>query len=1281
MLSKVKLFKLLFLFVSISSLKAQTDAKGYAQNFTTASPSAFAFSKIDNVPVNLFTGRISLNIPVYEKKMSVLHFNMALGYSGGGGIKKDERSTLLGKSWLLDVGGIITRNKRGIPDDYKTTQSYYGSVPSKYNGVLYNGGVTYKADGVQRCTVSDPTFDYQDGTADAQHDIFEFNVFGKTGKFYIGKDQQVLIVTDSKMKIIPDFTSSSLSEFKLGSFLLIDENGVNYYFNEIEKENDPLGSNDNNALYYNKDYASSWLLTKVEAPFSEESITFQYVEGLTSNQVSSGVYYNRSDLANGSQSSAAASTVKEKNIQSITFSDNWKINFKYFQRSGYPDYPLLNSLEVVNSNSEVVKSYSFNYKRWGGDNATPKLYYTDAMNPLDISYSPRDNFYLSDISSFGTNGGKQKIYGFDYFLDANLNEVTAYGTGNGIDYLGYYNGKANNTKFVIPTQWGPAADRSPDFNFAKLGALKKIIYPTGGSEEFEYELNDKRGSPANIALPGLRIKKRILHDGISANNDIIKEYKYIEPDNLSSGFLGDMPEFTFTKNVYYDDGGWPSTPHLKYTTTTSFTDPVNPFSNIEGSFVGYRRVEELQQNGTKNNGKVVYEYSDLNYTSLWIQSDYYPYRPVDRPFWAVGLLLKKSYFLSDGTTMLKQTVNDYNIFQQEKIDDNYRSLHMSKDGEVDIWLPDGSPDPGSYRYIFKFSNYYPIVGRTELKSVHEYDYSLGLTKDLFTQDFYDANYYVLRNTIQTNSKGETVGRYFYYPFDYNLGTTSFATMLVSKNMINQPITNETWITKPSGSYLLNSEVTEHDFFGNGVIRPSKIQTSRLAQPLLGTPGLASSTVLLPSSRSYQPSVTFSYDGNSRLVELQKEGGLKSAIILDQSGNVVAKAENSSYDKIAYTGFETTSTGNWTYDATGINNTEGKVGVKSYNGIISKSGLSTGNYTINLWAKGIGSVTINGTSKTINSSWSLFTWSMTNITSVSINTNGNLIDEVSLSPANAFLSTKAYDKELVVSSETDVNNKIKWYEYDEFYRLKNIKDQNGKIIKSFGYQYVAPFANISTSASVTRSTGSCPVGDYIPGPAVTYTVPAGKYSSIISQADADGQAQSDMYVNGQAYADQYGTCNQVFYNDILSAPYTRNNCPEGTVPEQVYYTVAAKKYSSIINQADADSKAQDDVKANGQNYANSTGTCAVMTSVSLYNNTSDNFTISFDGLGTSYNYPPGTSNISIPSGVYTVHISQVSTAHTHNFYVGSRSSVTGVFADFSNVNVTTGAGAETNFGIY
>lgn len=58
----------------------------------------------------------------------------------------------------------------------------------------------------------------------------------------------------------------------------------------------------------------------------------------------------------------------------------------------------------------------------------------------------------------------------------------------------------------------------------------------------------------------------------------------------------------------------------------------------------------------------------------------------------------------------------------------------------------------------------------------------------------------------------------------------------------------------------------------------------------------------------------------------------------------------------------------------------------------------------------------------------------------------------------------------------------------------------------------------------------------------------------------------------------------------SGDFTRNNCSPGFNGSTVTYNVPAGRYTSIISQADADQKAVNDVNTNGQNYANTNGTC-------------------------------------------------------------------------------------------
>jgi len=135
-----------------------------------------------------------------------------------------------------------------------------------------------------------------------------------------------------------------------------------------------------------------------------------------------------------------------------------------------------------------------------------------------------------------------------------------------------------------------------------------------------------------------------------------------------------------------------------------------------------------------------------------------------------------------------------------------------------------------------------------------------------------------------------------------------------------------------------------------------------------------------------------------------------------------------------------------------------------------------------------------------------------------------------------------------------------------------------------------FYNVQKSQAFTKN--NCGAG--YQGSSVTYTVAAAKYSSTISQADADSKATADITANGQNYANVNGTCLLIYYNVQKQGSYYDQSCSQGYYgATPVIYTVPAAKYSSTVSQSDADSKAQADVTANGQAYANVNGTCTVI----------------------------------------------------------------------------------------
>ena len=113
-----------------------------------------------------------------------------------------------------------------------------------------------------------------------------------------------------------------------------------------------------------------------------------------------------------------------------------------------------------------------------------------------------------------------------------------------------------------------------------------------------------------------------------------------------------------------------------------------------------------------------------------------------------------------------------------------------------------------------------------------------------------------------------------------------------------------------------------------------------------------------------------------------------------------------------------------------------------------------------------------------------------------------------------------------------------------------------------------------------------------GEELEYVVEAGKYTSIISQSDADDKAMRDIEQNGQNWVNEHGRCITIlWYNVKKSKSFRKNDCdPDTEEGSLVTMTVEAGQLSSSISQEDADRKAEAELNAKGQDYANSHGTC-------------------------------------------------------------------------------------------
>lgn len=162
----------------------------------------------------------------------------------------------------------------------------------------------------------------------------------------------------------------------------------------------------------------------------------------------------------------------------------------------------------------------------------------------------------------------------------------------------------------------------------------------------------------------------------------------------------------------------------------------------------------------------------------------------------------------------------------------------------------------------------------------------------------------------------------------------------------------------------------------------------------------------------------------------------------------------------------------------------------------------------------------------------------------------------------------------------------------------VRDYKQDYANANGTCTINPTVYYNVKLTGTLQKDDCESG-YVGGD-VTYTVPAFKYSSLISQEDADDQAQAELDATlTQTYANENGTCILYYYNNALDFTRQKNSCPSGYTGEVLKLHVPANTFSSTTSQAHADSQALSYAEMElSQAVANATGSCISNAGLSL-----------------------------------------------------------------------------------
>ncbi|WP_423147026.1 hypothetical protein [Rubrolithibacter danxiaensis] len=458
-------YLLLFLFViqSFFSYSQQTtDETKELVNILPPSPSAGELGRYAAVGSNISTGALSSSIDLYTYSTKNLKLPISINYSTTG-FKVDQISTRVGQSWSLNAGGAITRTVLGNPDG-----GSFANPPSDWPNTTGQALDSY----IQSVVAAD---------YDTQPDIFSYNFLNYSGRF---------IVVNGVIKKLEQNDLDIVGTIS-GGFTITTADGVKFLFNVKESSTSINSANP----HYRDGITNAWYLKSITHPFGDViTLSYGFCEFNYLGAVSQIYTFFRSADANYQTPLPNAETPKQneyitqiKNngvyLIGITSNapDRGNLKMNYLPRQDLSGDYLLNNIELYEKdNSAPLKTISFgySYSTYNGFSNS----YTN-LNPL---YNVQKRLFLNSLQI------GEKNYRFFYNDLDKLPPRVSYAQ----DHYGYFNGKSNSSLIPTPAQQyihaAPAfkyGDRRPDWNFAKRGLLRKIVYPTGGQDSIEYEAN------------------------------------------------------------------------------------------------------------------------------------------------------------------------------------------------------------------------------------------------------------------------------------------------------------------------------------------------------------------------------------------------------------------------------------------------------------------------------------------------------------------------------------------------------------------------------------------------------------------------------------------------------------------------------------------------------------------------------------------------------------------------------------------------------------------------
>ena len=489
-MKRISLFLLLFLLLKATVMYSQDGHPETNFRIVPVSPNAASLGTYGLIPTDNYVGQARISIPIYEIDLDGKKFPIALSYHTDG-TRVAQEATWIGLGWTLQAGGCVVRQVQGT-DDF-AARGCYNLTDAPW---LTN----------PRFEVTDQNLEkymgYFKGDYDAEPDMFYFNAGGHSGSMYFDvlKNNRQLnavptIQTQEKVvKMVYNTSNKTWTMTDLEGYVYsFSTKEITYYFlNTIDFFQTDITRSHIFPYYNEPQIVTAWMLDSVTSPKGGK-ITFSYKKESIFTPISTTEdVISLSKIVNGQLSSQSPqyftnkfnynysySKIEQWTLSAITF-EGGKVEFGTTDREDIESAETgkkvqkLSSIKVSDTAGNLIKTTMLEYKYLLSGMAATTNGYDDRLllsKVYDVAGSKKNNVYTMDYN-MGKLPPKRSL------------SVDAWGCYNGASPMTASESIKPSSKTSL---FKEGMDRSFNEALCKIGTLRTITYPTGGTTTFEYE--------------------------------------------------------------------------------------------------------------------------------------------------------------------------------------------------------------------------------------------------------------------------------------------------------------------------------------------------------------------------------------------------------------------------------------------------------------------------------------------------------------------------------------------------------------------------------------------------------------------------------------------------------------------------------------------------------------------------------------------------------------------------------------------------------------------------